>query len=130
MRLAGLLLCLPCLLLGAISAQGAVAGQHHALTVTIQPADHTLSVSDQISLTADSGPRLEFSLHAGLNPVASAGRQRLADAHERTARPPAAEAEVLFFGQYHRELFAMVGAVLVGRRIVAGAAAVVGITVQ
>jgi hypothetical protein len=56
-------LCLAC----AVMPTPARADLHHALEVTLNPAEHTLAVVDTITRDDASGP-LEFELHPELVP--------------------------------------------------------------
>ena len=65
--------CIGLCLLYAFMLSAAWADLHHALEVTLDPAEHALAVVDTISRDGTSGS-LEFELHPGMSPeVATEG---------------------------------------------------------
>ncbi|MGD8614719.1 MAG: M20/M25/M40 family metallo-hydrolase [Gammaproteobacteria bacterium] len=84
----GRLMVLACLLwLPALAG----AGAHHALVVSLDPAEHRIEVEDTITLDADAPSSVEFGLHPGLVPeLVEGGGSLVALDQSGTARPEAA----------------------------------------
>jgi len=86
--------CLGLCLAYAFMSSAAQADLHHALEVTLDPAEHTLAVVDTITREGASGP-LEFELHPGMTPEVSTEGIRLVPLEVKIPPNPAAAAAVL-----------------------------------
>lgn len=70
MRTVWWLVCVVCLWSGVLTERLAAQGMlHHELQVSLQPAHHTLQVTDTITVPLAQPPEQPLVLHAGLRPV-------------------------------------------------------------